>query len=131
MIDFRDTPLFGKKIDFYPTQLLDGEIAKAVAMRIMEKFCHSTRNQPPNLETIAVGSMVYRDICPSHEYPPTARFQMARSLWKLRIYAISYWKPINFLDEHIPVLRIVGEGTTTAAKRVCRDIHILDRYWLG
>ena len=105
----------------------DDERSEGFVTKFVRVLVWGRLEQPPILETIALGVTRYKDICSGraslHDNERLDEFL------KLRVYHIEYRH--NFQGDCVPIVTLIAKGTADALKGIRSNISILDSYWMA
>lgn len=105
----------------------DDERSEGFVLRLLRAMMRYCPELPPNLETIALGILRYKDVCAGK----AARHDNERldEFLKLRVYHVEYQR--NFQGDCIPIVTFIAKGTADAIQNTCHKIKILQSYWMA
>ncbi|MCJ1266130.1 mitochondrial splicing system protein [Lobaria immixta] len=105
----------------------DDERSEGFVLRLLRAMMRYCPELPPNLETIALGILRYKDVCAGK----AARHDNERldEFLKLRVYHVEYQR--NFQGDYIPIITFIAKGTADAIQDTCPKIKILQSYWMA
>lgn len=86
----------------------------------------STSGNPPSLETIAFGALIYRDVW---DGTITDRGPAMNDYLRLRTFSIEYLKSKDGADA--PLLILLAKGFSSSCQELRRNTRILHPYWLA
>ena len=104
----------------------DDELSEGFVTKLARALVYGRLEQPPTLETIALGVTRYKDICSGR----ASSYENEREdeFLKLRVYHVDYRR--NFQGDCVPVVTLIAKGTTDALKGIRFHIDILDSSWM-
>lgn len=108
-------------------RLSDNEISEVLITMLLRALVAEIPEQPPILETIALGILRYKDICAGKASQLESK--IFDELFKLRVYHVEYQR--NFQGDCIPMFTLIAKGTTDAINHICDNIKILQSDWLA
>ena len=104
----------------------EDERSEAFVTRLGQALVRLDPQQPPNIETIALGVVRHYDIC--GDRPAQRDNERMDDFLKLRVYHIEYRH--NFQGDCIPIVTLIAKGTTDAIQGIYPNIEILQSDWL-
>lgn len=105
----------------------DDERSEGFVTKLVRALVRGRLEQPPILETIALGVTRYKDICAGIASPHDN--ERLDEFLKLRVYHVEYRR--NFEGDCVPIVTLIAKGTTDALKGIRFNINILHSYWMG
>lgn len=105
----------------------DDERSEGFVTRLLRAMIRCCPELPPNLETVALGILRYKDVCAGK----AARHEneILDEFLKLRVYHVEYQR--NFQRDCIPIVTFIAKGTADAIQDTCHKIKILQSYWMA
>lgn len=126
-LHIRNPPALREEEEIWSLGVSDDERSEVFVTRLVRALVACRPEQPPILETVALGILKYRDICAGK----ASRHENNRinEFLKLRVYHVEYQR--NFQGDCIPVITLIAKGTTDAIQDICDNIKILQSAWLA
>lgn len=126
-LHIRNPPALREEKEIWSLGISDNERFEVFVTRFVRALVAYCPEQPPILDTVALGLLRYRDICAGK----ASRHGNDRinEFLKLRVYHVEYQR--NFQGDCIPVIALIAKGTTDAIQDICDNIKILQSGWLA
>lgn len=102
----------------------EGEYCEGFITKLARALVRSRPEQPPILDTIAIGILRNKDLCGESLSESNERLD---KFLKLRVYHVEYRR--NFQGDCIPIITLIAKGTTDAIQDEYHNLDILQLDW--
>ena len=105
----------------------DDERSEVLITRLVRELLKRRPEQPPILELIALGLLMYKDVCAGKAFP--YENERLDEFLKLRVYHVQYQR--GFLGEFVPSITLIAKGTADDIQGIFHNIHIIQSDWMA